>query len=148
MKIWQRLMKNWSKLVFRERYIDITPKIRSLRCLEEMMELCQTENVSEEEIDIIKRQVYDKPKGEPLQELGGVMTTLAGYACTRDFDIEEAFWSEYERICDPVIMEKVRNRNLAGDKIGFEKTNAEPDVDNKANELFYYTGALQLPEDK
>lgn len=123
MKLWQSLADNWSKLVFKERYKDINPKIRALRALEEMMELSQAENVTEEEVLIILRQVYDKPKGDPHQELGGVMTCLAAYGATSGLDMEECFLAEYMRICDPVVMEKVRKRNLEGDKIGFDKSN-------------------------
>lgn len=121
MKLWQQLCDNWSKLVFKERYKDITPKIRAFRALEEMLELAQAEDVTEEEVLIIVRQVYDKPKGEPHQELGGVVTCLAAYSATSGLDMEECFLKEYMRICDPAVMEKVRKRNLDGDKIGFKK---------------------------
>lgn len=121
MKIWQRMVKRWSLLVFRERYTDITPKIRVLRVLEEAAELAQAEGVSEEEFDHIKRQVFSKPPGEYHAELGAVLICLAGYASTINADLEWEFWNEFERIMDPGIMEKVRKRNLEGDKIGFVK---------------------------
>ncbi len=121
MFIWSKLMSRWSQLVFRDRYKDITPHIRSLRALEEMMELCQAEGVTAEEVYIIKNQVFSRPKGEVEQELGGVLTTISAYAATRYLNIEDIFYSEFTRIMDPVIMEKVRTRNLEGDKIGFEK---------------------------
>lgn len=122
MKLWQRFADRWTHLVFRDRYKDITPKIRVLRILEEAMELAQAEHITEDEVDIIKRQVYDKPIGIPKQELGGVLVCLAGYAATADMDLETCFFDEFERIMDPEIMEKVRKRNLEGDKIGFDKT--------------------------
>lgn len=121
MKIWQRMVKRWSLLVFRERYTEITPKIRVLRVLEEAAELAQAEGVTEEEFDHIKRQVFGKPPGEWNKELGAVLICLAGYASTRNADLEWEFWNEFERIMDPGIMEKVRKRNLEGDKIGFVK---------------------------
>lgn len=115
------LMKNWSNIVFQERASEITPRIRVLRALEEMIELSQAEDITFEEIDIIKNQVYSKPKSEPFNELGGVMVTIAGYAATRNLSIEDAFWTEFKRMMNPEIIEKVRYRNLEGDKIGFNK---------------------------
>jgi len=121
LKIWGRVMNSWTKLVFRERYGEITRKIKVLRLLEEVMELAQAEDVSAEEALIIRNQVWNKPKGECTQEMGGVLTCLAGYAALADMDLEECFWAEYTRIIDPAIIEKVRYRNLEGDKIGFDK---------------------------
>ena len=121
MNIWSRLMANWSFIVFRERCAEITPKIRALRVLEEAIELAQSEGVTEDEVNIIRNQVFSKPPGVPYQELGGVLTTLAGYSHTSEYLLEEVFLSEFGRIMDPQIILKVRHRNLEGDKIGFEK---------------------------
>lgn len=120
--IWERLLEGWSKMVFLKRHKEITPKIRTLRALEEMMELAQAEGVTTEECDILKFQVWNKPPGDPKQEVGGVMVCMAGYAATKGLLLEECFWDEYERIITPEIIEKVRYRNLQGDKIGFDKT--------------------------
>jgi NTP pyrophosphatase (non-canonical NTP hydrolase) len=121
MQLWQSLVDRWSRLVFRERHPEITPKIRVLRVLEEALELAQAEGVTTSEAITIVDQVFSKPKGYAHQELGGVLITLAGYADTANDDLESAFWAEFRRIMDPEIMEKVRIRNLAGDKIGFER---------------------------
>lgn len=118
MKLWQQLLANWSSLVFRERVVDLTPKIRMFRLIEEIFELAQTENVTKREIDIIKHQVYSKPKGERFQELGGVGTCLMAYCHTAGMDFEYALQCEFMRMSDPTVMEKVRTRNLAGDKLG------------------------------
>jgi NTP pyrophosphatase (non-canonical NTP hydrolase) len=121
MKTWQRLVGRWTELVFRDRFAEVTPRIRVMRLLEEALELAQAEDVPVTDAIIILNQVYDRPKGEPSQELGGVVITLANYAETAGLDLEEAFYSEFTRIMDPAIMEKVRKRNLDGDKIGFAK---------------------------
>lgn len=121
MIIWQTLARRWSQLVFGEHFERITPKIRSLRVLEEAMELAQSEGVTPEELQIIADQVYSKPVNpDPKKELGGVIVTLTNYADTRGYNLEESFYSEYCRILDPTIMARVRNRNLAGDKIGMK----------------------------
>lgn len=121
MKIWQDLAGRWSQLVFGEHYWQVTPRVRMFRLLEEVLELAQAEEVTELEVLAIFKQVYSRPPGDPEQELGGVMTTLAAYAHTAERDMEEAWWREFKRVMDPAIMEKVRNRNLNGDKIGMSK---------------------------
>lgn len=122
MKLWQRLTWRWTELVFGDRIKEAsTPRVRVLRLLEEVLELTQAEAIPEADVLTVIRQVYDKPPGEPERELGGVMITAAGYADAAGYDLEEAFWSEFERIMDPVKIEKVRHRNLEGDKIGMRK---------------------------
>lgn len=91
---------------------------RTLRGLEEMLELSQSVSVTEEEVLIVLRQVYDKPRGIPRKELGGCLVTLCGIADSLDLDLEECFWDEFEVIMDPAKIAKIRQRNLAGDKIG------------------------------
>lgn len=120
MIVWQRLARRWSQLVFGEHFDRITPKIRSLRLLEEAIELAQAEGVTIDEVEIVADQVYSKPIGNPKQEVGGVIVCLTNYADTRGYNIEEEFYTEYCRILDPKIMERVRTRNLAGDKIGMK----------------------------
>lgn len=122
MILWQRLAGRWSNIVFAGHLDRVTPRIRALRLLEETLELCQAEGVTPEEAAIIVRQVYSRPVGEAEQELGGVMTTLMAYAYTAGLDCESAWWREFERIMDPAMMEKVRRRNLEGDKIGLNPT--------------------------
>lgn len=116
--VWEMLTVNWQKLVFGDRVV--TPHVRTLRLLEETLELCQCERVTEEEVQKITRQVYDKPVGNPYNELGGVMICCAIYAGISGWTLEDAFWHEFTRIMDPKIMDKVRTRNLNGDKIGME----------------------------
>ncbi len=56
------------------------------------------------------------------------MVCVTAYADCAGLDCEEAFYAEFERIMDPKMMEKVRFRNLEGDKIGFAKpTPPHPD---------------------
>jgi NTP pyrophosphatase (non-canonical NTP hydrolase) len=121
MRYWLELMRKWSGYVFGSRAKEITPHIRMLRLNEEAIELGQAENVTQGELLIIINQVYAKPPGALYQELGGVMTCLIAYCDIRGFDPEDAFFAEFTRIMDPAVMEKVRKRNLEGDKIGFQK---------------------------
>lgn len=118
---WTNLTDVWSRLVFGDRHKDITPKIRVLRLLEEVIELAQAEGVTRDEVGIITEQVMAKPPGDRFQELGGVAVCLSGYCATSGLMLDDAFHTEFQRICDPAVMNKVRTRNLAGDKIGFDK---------------------------
>lgn len=119
MRRWQDFMRHWSVYVFGDRFSEITPHIRALRLLEETLELCQVDNVSLREIVIIIDQVYSKEPGNRFQEVGGVATCLIGYCDVAGVNLEGAAEAEMLRIMDPKVMEKVRRRNLEGDKIGF-----------------------------
>lgn len=114
------MMGRWTHIVFDGHLQKVTPKVRALRLLEEVIELSQAEGVTEQEIDTIKRQVMDKPAGSARAEFGGVMVTIMGYAWSTNYNAEEAFWEEFARIMHPDMMKKVRDRNLLGDKIGMQ----------------------------
>jgi NTP pyrophosphatase (non-canonical NTP hydrolase) len=94
--------------------------IRAMRLLEEATELAQAEGVGELEATLIVKKVYSKPIGDPVKEFGGVMITAAIYAHCRGLDMEESFMKEYERIMNVKIMNRVRQRNLSGDKPGLD----------------------------
>lgn len=121
---WTSLTMAWSKLVFRDQVQVLTPRVRAMRLLEEALELAQAEDVFLSEALIIINQVYEKPRGDPRKELGGVLITAAAYAATREWLLENVFIEEFTRIMDPTIMDRVRNRNLSGDKIGFHPEEA------------------------
>lgn len=110
----------WTNKVFAGHQEKVTPKVRALRLLEEVIELCQAEDISVEEINIIRDQVMNKQSGLPFLEFRGVMVTLMGYAFTKRYDPKHAFWLEFGRINQPEMIEKIRNRNLSGDKIGMK----------------------------
>ena len=120
-EIWKRLALRWTYLVFGDKIEALTPRVRTMRLLEEALELAQAEGVQSYEASIILGQVYKKPLGTPYKELGGVLVTMAAYAATADHNIDQAFMDEFEHIMDPAIMEKVRKRNLEGDKIGIKQ---------------------------
>jgi hypothetical protein len=51
---------------------------RNHRFLEEAIELVQSLNCTRSEAHQLVDYVFDRPTGEPMQEVGGVMVTLAG----------------------------------------------------------------------
>lgn len=118
-----RMYRRWMVLVFGESLAAaVAPRVRVMRLLEEVVELSQAELVTEDEAVAIVRQVYAKPSGLAYQERGGVMLTLVGYADSVQADLSHDFWEEMARVFDPEIVERVRYRNLHGDKIGMAKS--------------------------
>ena len=53
-----------------------SPGTRSLRVVEEAIELAQACNVPQETVELCVREVYSKPKGDVNQEVGGVLMTI------------------------------------------------------------------------
>lgn len=121
MLTWRPRMLAWHRMVFGDRHMVNGAKVYSMRLMEEAMELAQAEGVTADQAMTILRQMFDKPAGEPAKEFGGVLVTATGYANFADRDIEATFEAEYERIQDSAVVERVRFRNLHGDKIGMRE---------------------------
>lgn len=71
---------------------------RGDRLLEEVLELLQSGDYPPERVAALTRYTYDRPKGEPHQELGGSMVTLAAYAWAHGLDMHAAAETELARI--------------------------------------------------
>jgi hypothetical protein len=84
---------------------------RGLRFLEEAMELVQALGVSKEQASGLVEQVFDKPEGEPVQELGGVTVTLSSLCAVAGLDPASAFEIEFSRCETPHIIEKIRAKH-------------------------------------
>ena len=80
--------------------------------MEEGLELVQSLGCTREDAHLLVDYVYDRPVGEPLQELGGTMTTLAALCAIYDFDMNEAGEVELVRMWQMIerIREKQRNK--------------------------------------
>lgn len=115
------LAESWSRQVFGDQLWKLNPRIRTLRLLEEVLELAQANGVTPKQAAAVHAQVFSRPVGEPEKELGGVMITLACYCSTARADPEAAFLTEFGRIMDPTVIARVRSRNLGGDKVGIEE---------------------------
>lgn len=63
---------------------------RRRRFVEESLELVQALGMTREEVLRMVAYVYDREPGEPLQELGGTLTTLASLASGHGMDLQEA----------------------------------------------------------
>jgi Ni2+-binding GTPase involved in maturation of urease and hydrogenase len=80
------------------------------RFLEEGLELVQSLGCSRGEAHQLVDYVFDRPVGDPAQELGGTMTTLAALSVIHGFDMNKAGEVELERIWEKV--EQIRAKRL------------------------------------
>lgn len=84
---------------------------RADRLLEEVFELLQSGNYPRERIRALEEYTFSREKGEPMQEVGGVMITLAAYCLAHDLDMHLAGEAELARIWTKV--EKIRAKQAA-----------------------------------
>lgn len=93
----------------------VDPKVRAFRFLEEAMELAQSLDVTEEQAADLLHYVFDRPKGDVKQELGGCVMTLVATANALDMDFVtsgfDAITEARDRI--PAIRAKDKNKPKA-----------------------------------
>lgn len=87
--------------------------MRCSRYCEESIELLQSLDYPKSDILALVDYVYDRPVGDPFQEVGGVQITLNALCCTKEvgIDIEEAGAVELERIHTPSVLAKLKLKN-------------------------------------
>lgn len=68
------------------------------RFVEEALELAQASECTKSEAYQLVDYVFNRPVGEPGQEVGGVMTTLAALCLTQGLDIAECRETELSRV--------------------------------------------------
>lgn len=71
---------------------------RSDRLLEEVLELLQSNDYPENRVIAILSYTYGRPKGEPHQETGGVLVTLAAYCQAHGINMDMAAEDELARV--------------------------------------------------
>lgn len=84
---------------------------RNHRFLEEALELVQSCGCSRSEAHQLVDYVYDRPVGEPHQEVGGVQVTLAALCLAQSLDMHKAGEDELSRIWTKV--DKIRAKQAA-----------------------------------
>jgi len=89
---------------------------RGDRILEEVLEMLQATNYPFERIAPLANYTYSRPIGEPSQEVGGVMVTLAAFCRAHKLDMHQAGETELARISQPEIMEKIRDKQAAKER--------------------------------
>tara|TARA_Y100000748_G_scaffold242089_1_gene206303 strand:+ start:224 stop:1612 length:1389 start_codon:yes stop_codon:yes gene_type:complete len=83
---------------------------RNHRFLEEALELVQSVGCTADEAHRLVDYVYGRPTGEPVQEAGGVMVTLAALCAASELDMAEAGEQELARISQPDTLLRIREK--------------------------------------
>ncbi|WP_312237354.1 hypothetical protein [Stenotrophomonas sp.] len=93
---------------------------RGDRLLEEVLELLQAHGYDQGRVATLVDYVFGRPAGEPAQEVGGVMVTLAGYCWVAGLDMHVAGEAELQRITQPEVMHKIRRKQEAKNALHFD----------------------------
>ena len=111
MSTFQKGVDSWMVACFGEE-ISADRLERCDRFIEEALELTQTNpDFTAERAHALVDYVFGRPVGEPHQEVGGVMVTLAALCSTQDIDMDEAGATELARVWTKV--EAIRAKQKA-----------------------------------
>jgi hypothetical protein len=108
----------WLEVCFEESVV-FDKKERSMRFLEESIELVQALGLSKDKAHKLVDHVYSRPVGEVEQEIGGVMITLAALCIANTEHMHEAGMKELDRVWKNI--ELIREKQKLKPK--FEETN-------------------------
>lgn len=108
----QARVRSWVERCFGSNIADDRVE-RGDRCLEEVFELLQSGGYDPSRVAVVRDYVWGRPAGEPQQELGGVMVTLAAYAAAHGLDMSLQGETELARVNQPDVMERVRAKQAA-----------------------------------
>ncbi|WP_443698617.1 hypothetical protein [Pseudomonas sp.] len=106
----QSRVQPWMLECFGEAIASDTQE-RNHRFLEEALELVQSNQCTADEAHQLVDYVYGRPVGEPSQEVGGVMVTLAALCLAAGLDMHAAGETELARIWTKV--EQIRAKQAA-----------------------------------
>jgi NTP pyrophosphatase (non-canonical NTP hydrolase) len=81
---------------------------RTVRFLEEAVELAQAVGVAKADVARVSDYVYSRPVGDPSQEVGGVLVTLAALCGETKINLEYAVATEFDRIDTVEMRTKIR----------------------------------------
>ncbi|WP_242890300.1 hypothetical protein [Stenotrophomonas maltophilia] len=93
---------------------------RGDRLLEEVLELLQAHGYAKARVPTLVDYVFGRPVGDPAQEVGGVMVTLAGYCWVAGLDMHAAGDAELARINQPDVMAKIQAKQEAKNALHFD----------------------------
>ncbi len=89
---------------------------RNHRFLEEALELVQSLGCTASEAHQLVDYVFGRPVGEPVQEVGGAMVSLAALCLANDLNMHDAGEKELARILDPHVMDIIRAKQASKPK--------------------------------
>ena len=104
-RVWPWMLACFGEEIARDR------EERGDRLLEEVFELLQSGGYDPARVLALRDYVWSREVGEPAQEVGGVMITLAAYCLAHDLDMDQAGETELARIWTKV--EKIRAKQAA-----------------------------------
>lgn len=109
----QRRAYEWARDTFGTN--NVTTKERARRLFEEVVELCQAENLDPDTLSDVMRHVYAKAPGDIAQELGGVGVTLLAYAEAAGLSADEQERWEFTRVLskNPAYYRERHNKKAA-----------------------------------
>jgi hypothetical protein len=116
-KTFQQEVRDWVVHCFGETVADDIAT-RCFRFFEEAGELCQSLGMRKEDANKLVDYVWSRPVGEPRQEIGGVMVTLAALATPAKLNMFLDGWAELARVNQPEITEKIRAKQKSKAAIG------------------------------
>lgn len=105
----QQAIEEWDQDVFTAAELRDGPE-RTLRHVEEAVELAQACGVKPEQIHRLVDYVFARPAGEPGQEIAGSLVTLLTAANVLGVDVEDEFVDELDRIRRPEVIARIRRR--------------------------------------
>lgn len=109
-EFYQARVHDWMLACFGE-VIASDKTERNHRFIEEALELAQSLGCTRDECHQLVDYVFDRPIGEPHQELGGVAVTMAALATASGLDVVQAAEDELQRCRDKT--EKIRAKQKA-----------------------------------
>ncbi len=89
------------------------PQERNKRFMEEAIELVQSTGMNKDDILSLVDHVYAKEKGDPTQEVGGVLVCLAALCTVNGIGMVYSGNKELNRIVAPEIISKIRRKHAA-----------------------------------
>jgi hypothetical protein len=107
---WQQRVQEWMLACFGET-IATDRLERCDRFGEEAIELLQSLGYDRNRLGALVDYVYGREMGEPGQEVGGVMVTLAGLCSAHSIDVDAARETELQRVWTKV--EQIREKQKA-----------------------------------
>lgn len=122
----QRRVRKWLLKCFSVK-VATNQVERNHRFLEEALELVQSLGCTKQEALVLVDYVFDREAGDPVQECGGVMVTLAALCFANKIEMETSGEVELLRISDPEVMKKIQKKQAAKPKFDLPAQYAHAD---------------------
>lgn len=117
MNNFQYHVTEWARDCFGSEITDHKEE-RNHRFLEEALEAAQAFGCTKEDALKLVDYVFSRPVGEPRNEVGGTMLTLAALCEAHDINMMACGKFELDRVSQPAVMEKIRLKNASKPRSG------------------------------